>query len=160
MLNKINSVAKMYRLDPNLVRAICMQESDTNTWAMRYEPKWRYYLNPKYWARRGGSSRKTEFIAQATSWGLMQVMGTVAREYGFSGFLSELCDPMIGLNYGCKHLKAKIDRYRKTHSEEWAIQMGISAYNAGSARWSGLKFKNQKYVDSVMVHWNNLDKPK
>jgi soluble lytic murein transglycosylase-like protein len=40
------------------------------------------------------------------SFGLMQVMGEVARERGFKGkFLSALCDPEIGVPIGCEYLK-------------------------------------------------------
>ncbi|MGD0955720.1 MAG: hypothetical protein ABR953_02685 [Candidatus Acidiferrales bacterium] len=43
------------------------------------------------------------------SWGLMQVMGQVARKHGFTGkFLSALCDPVTALDIGCAALAAKI----------------------------------------------------
>lgn len=41
----------------------------------------------------------------------MQVMGEVAREFGFQGrFLSELLQPGTGLDVGCKVLKHKLDK--------------------------------------------------
>ena len=48
----------------------------------------------------------SEAYARGFSWGLMQVMGQVAREMGFDGtFLSALCDPEQGLAIGCKLLR-------------------------------------------------------
>jgi hypothetical protein len=41
-------------------------------------------------------------IARPISWGLMHVMGQVAREHGFAAmFLSVLCNSEIGLETGC-----------------------------------------------------------
>ncbi len=52
----------------------------------------------------------TEAYARGFSWGLMQVMGQVARETGFDVlFLSALCDPEQGLAVGCKVLRKKLD---------------------------------------------------
>ncbi len=70
-------------LDPALVCAVVEQESGWNPWAVRYEPLFfsRYvaslYTNNKVSA--------TEAYARGFSWGLMQVMGQVAREAGMAG---------------------------------------------------------------------------
>ncbi len=53
--------------------------------------------------------KETEARASAFSWGLMQTVGEVAREFGFAGkFLSELCDPGKGIDMGCKVLAHKL----------------------------------------------------
>jgi len=95
-------------LDPALVCAVVEQESAWNTWAMRFEPAFftKYvaslYTNNKVTA--------TEAYARGFSWGLMQVMGQVAREAGFDApFLAALCDPEQGLAIGCKVLRKKFD---------------------------------------------------
>lgn len=95
-------------LDPALVCAVVEQESAWNTWAIRYEPAFftKYvaslYTNNKVTA--------TEAYARGFSWGLMQVMGQVARETGFDApFLAALCDPEQGLAIGCKVLRKKLD---------------------------------------------------
>jgi len=95
-------------LDPALVCAVIEQESGWNPWAMRYEPAFfvkyvaNLYTNNKISA--------SEAYARGFSWGLMQVMGQVAREAGFDGtFLSALCDPEQGLTTGCKVLRRKFD---------------------------------------------------
>ena len=51
----------------------------------------------------------TEARARAFSWGLMQVMGQVAREHGFAdASLASLCDPAVGLEIGCRIFAAKL----------------------------------------------------
>jgi len=90
-------------LDPALVCAIVEQESAWDTHAMRYEPAFR----ARYVAPLG--LPPTEEIARSISWGLMQVMGQVAREHGFTGkFLSALCEPAQGLATGCAVFAAKL----------------------------------------------------
>src|SRR5713226_6066114 len=95
-------------LDAALVCAVVEQESGWNTWAMRYEPLFfAKYVASLYTNNKIGAS---EAYARGFSWGLMQVMGQVARETGFDAlFLSALCDPEQGLAVGCKVLRKKID---------------------------------------------------
>lgn len=97
------AMAQRYSLDPSLVCAIIEQESAWDAHAMRYEPLFRTrYVSPL-------GLPPTEEIARSISWGLMQVMGQVAREHGFAGkFLSELCEPGAGLEIGCAVLAAKL----------------------------------------------------
>ena len=93
-------------LEPALVCAVAEQESAWNPWAMRYEPAFfTKYVAPLYTNYKVTAS---EAYARGFSWGLMQVMGQVARETGFDGrFLSELCDPEQALAVGCKVLRKK-----------------------------------------------------
>jgi soluble lytic murein transglycosylase-like protein len=95
-------------LDPALVCAIVEQESGWNPWAMRYEPAFfAKYVANLYTNNKISAS---EAYARGFSWGLMQVMGQVARETGFdAAFLSALCDPEQGLATGCKVLRKKFD---------------------------------------------------
>lgn len=86
-----------------LVCAVVEQESAWDAHAIRYEPAFR----ARYVAPLGLTP--TEEIARSISWGLLQVMGQVAREHGFSGkFLSVLCEPAAGLDIGCAALAAKL----------------------------------------------------
>ena len=97
----------------------------------------------------------TERVGQMCSWGLMQVMGAVAREYGFKGYFPQLCDPVVGLRYGCLH----VTKFRAKYGQ-WSDV--IAAYNAGSPRreptnpWS---YVNQFYVNKVLTVWNGLEVP-
>lgn len=103
LTNLAKEIAGKYALEPALVCAIVEQESMWNPWAIRYEPAfYAHYVMPQ----RGLSA--TEAYARAFSWGLMQVMGEVAREEGFHGDLPSLCDPATGLDAGCTHFKRKM----------------------------------------------------
>ena len=95
-------------LDPAQVCAVVEQESAWNPWALRYEPTFfAKYVASLYTNNKVSAS---EAYARGFSWGLMQVMGQVAREAGFDAlFLSALCDPEQGLAVGCKVLRRKFD---------------------------------------------------
>ena len=107
------AAAATHQLDAALVCAICEQESAWNPWAIRYEPAFfAHYVAPQLTA---GKISNTEAQARAFSWGLMQVMGQVAREHNFgtapatgSASLSQLCDPTCGLEVGCTVFAAKL----------------------------------------------------
>jgi soluble lytic murein transglycosylase-like protein len=103
-----HDAARAHSLWPELVCAVVEQESSWNPWAMRYEADfYDRYILPQ--VVRGGLGDETEARARAFSWGLMQVMGQVAREHGFAGAsLGALCDPFAGLDVGCRVLAAKI----------------------------------------------------
>ena len=131
--------ARSLDVDPDLVFAIVMTESSGNPFAIRYEPQfYKRYVLPL------GLKDRTEATGRAISWGLMQVMGQVARERGFDGkYLSELCDPETGLYFGVLHLKGFFSRY----GDE---TRAIASYNAGSPRFEGGALVNQSYVDKVL----------
>jgi soluble lytic murein transglycosylase-like protein len=97
------AAAAQHRLAPTLVCAVVDQESSWDPFAMRYEPAFRArYVAPL-------QLTPSEEIARSISWGLMQVMGQLARERGFAGeFLTALCNPATGLSVGCAALAAKI----------------------------------------------------
>lgn len=124
-----------------LIKAICHQESGFSPWAIRFEPNYK-------WLFHADQATATEQNQQKTSWGIMQVMGAVARELGFKErFISKLCDPHTGIYYGSKHLA----NFYKQHGD-W--DKAISSYNQGSPRVEddGL-FVNQQYVNSVKNYW-------
>jgi soluble lytic murein transglycosylase-like protein len=100
--------AAVQSLDPALVCGVVEQESAWNPWAMRYEPAFfAKYVASLYTNNKVSAS---EAYSRGFSWGLMQVMGQVARENGFDAvFLSALCDPEQGLAIGCKVLRKKFD---------------------------------------------------
>jgi soluble lytic murein transglycosylase-like protein len=100
--------ADAHALWPELVCAIVEQESAWDPWALRYEPEfYEKYVAPQ--VARGAIDDVTESRARAFSWGLMQVMGQVAREHGFANEpLASLCDPAVGLEIGCRVFAAKL----------------------------------------------------
>src|SRR5260370_25956244 len=108
LLTLARKAAAAQALDPALVCAVVEQESAWNPWAIRYEP----LFFSKYVASLYTNNKiaATEAYARGFSWGLMQVMGQVAREASFDAlFLSTLCDPEQGLAVGCKVLRKQFD---------------------------------------------------
>jgi len=147
----VSKVSEKYGLEPELVHAVIQIESAGNRFAIRHEPQWSYYWSVRELAEQVGSSINTERSGQATSWGLMQVMGTVAREHGFRGWFPELCEVEGGIDYGCRHLKVMAERWGTDPARLYA------AYNAGSVRMTdGGMFVNQLHVDRFMRYYREL----
>src|SRR5271154_3314246 len=114
------TVASDHELDQALVCAVAEQESAWDSDAMRYVPEFRArFVAP--WRLP-----PTEEIARSISWGLLPVMGQVAREHGFQGkFLSALCDPSAGLQIGCAVLAAKLA------AADGNVPRGLALWNGG-----------------------------
>ena len=118
-------------LDPALICAIIEQESAWDPHAIRYEPAFR----TRYVAPLG--LPPTEEVARSISWGLMQVMGQVAREHGFAAkSLAALCDPAAGLAIGCAVFAAKL----RASADD--VQRALTVWN-GSA--------NASYAEQVFT---------
>lgn len=140
--DRISLAATRYNLDPVLVAAIIMQESGGCPDAFRMEPEWKWFWDVKlktpfrqlypneiltdkapadFHSLVGEPDQ--EWLAQKCSWGSMQLMGAAARELGYSApYLTGLCDPFDGLQWGCKKLAQCINSHGTA---------GISAYNSG-----------------------------
>lgn len=134
----IAETAQEHGVDPALALAIAETESGFDTFAARFEPGFRYL--DRQAKRPRTSSPQTEGNHQATSWGMMQVMGVVARELGHKGWLTELSLPDVGAMYGVMYLKKKLDKYSSL-----GLNSVISAYNAGQPITG-----NQSYVNKVL----------
>ncbi len=108
LISLARKIAAAHLLDPSLVCAVVEQESSWNSWAIRYEPMFfAKYVAPLFTNNKISAS---EAYARGFSWGLMQVMGQVARENGYGEpFLSTLCDPADALEIGCRVLRKKFD---------------------------------------------------
>ena len=132
-----------HSVSPELIFAFIKKESAFNVLAMRFEQNWKYLFDIETFAKLNKVSFNTEKSLQSHSWGLMQVMGTVARELGHRGSLLELLIPDVNLKYGILKYKQLLKKY---HTEECAI----SAYNQGNARrLPDGRFANFDYVEDV-----------
>ncbi len=138
----IIDAAKFASIDPLLALAIAEVESGGDQFAIRFEPGWKYHYNVDNFAKLCKISEDTERMLQACSFGIMQVMGTVARELGFEESLIKLSDARIGAKYGCLKL-SKLFKILKS------VDDVIAAYNAGSPLKRDGKYINQGYVDRV-----------
>ncbi len=139
----IINIARFNVVDIDLALAIAEAESQFDEYAARFEANWKYLLSVESFAKSSHISGDTERIFQMTSWGMMQVMGSVARELGHRVNLNMLTKPELGLKFGCLKLREVCKRYSKLDDQ-------ISAYNSGIPKLtvSG-QYYNQTYVNKV-----------
>lgn len=138
--------AQEFKLELELILAFIQVESGFYPYSHRFEPKWRYCLPDADIARlalHNRISEATERIDQMSSFGVMQVMGTFAREKHYTGNLADLYDPKYGIHFGCIKLKELFEKYPNSLDDV------ICAYNHGHAEQVGGLYVNQKYVDDV-----------
>lgn len=133
------SIAKIYGLNAQVICAQITVESAWNIYATRYEPTWKWLVDTTLCAKKAQTSEATEKVLQSCSWGLMQVMGSVARELGYEGPIPKLCDPEMGITYGCKKLRACLT----IHSN---LPDALASYNAGNPNYQAGK----NYAAKVM----------
>ena len=140
----INNLSDFNGVDGNLACAIAETESYFNELAVRFEANWKYLKAVESFARYAQISQDSERILQMCSWGMMQVMGSVARELGHRANLLELTKPEVGVRFGVLKLKDLMTKYQK-------IEDVVASYNAGSPRLLDTgKYVNQTYVNKVM----------
>lgn len=128
-------IAAKHNLSADVVCGMIEREATENQWATRFEPGFlaRYVL-PQYTA---GKLDVTETYTRSMSWGVMQIMGETAREFGFAGkYLSELCDPPVGIEYACRKLA---DCLKRSGGD---VSAALEMYNGGS---------NAKYAAEVLA---------
>jgi hypothetical protein len=162
----ITTHAALYGLSPQLVAALVAVESTGNPWAWNPEPRYRYFWNvslrspfrkvtdaeiasetpPADFPALAGDPDQ-EWWAQQASWGLMQVMGAVAREKGLKlPFLTQLCDPAVNLSIGCQHLRSLM---------VWSDgnpTRALAAYNGGKVGNSMPPYRNASYAIKVLAN--------
>lgn len=145
--SQIIALAPRFKIEPELIAAIIEVESAGTSYAVRYEPKWVYLIDVLTFSKLLGITEDTERTLQMCSWGVMQVMGSVARQHGFNGYLNRLSEDYFGVYYGCTHLQWL------SNSHGWKDDDLISAYNAGHPnKDSSGNYLNKKYVENVK-HW-------
>lgn len=165
------AAAERHGLPPDMVLAVITIESSWEPYAWNPEPRYRYLWDvrqrrpfraltsdevtskfpPSDFSTLAGDADQ-EFWGQQASWGLMQVMGAVAREHGFRGaYLPMLCDPLLNLEYGCKHLAMQ---YRWARSN---ITQTLAAYNGGRGGNVKPPYRNAAYALKVQQKMTNLE---
>lgn len=135
----IESVAAQRQLDPDLLESQVLVESSDDPWAFRFEPAfYDRYLRGKpagaVWGPLG-----------ACSYGLLQILGTVAQELGFSGPPTDLFIPAYNLHWGA----LKLARLRDQCNGD--IHSALAAYNGGLVGNVLSPRRTQGYVDKVLA---------
>jgi soluble lytic murein transglycosylase-like protein len=159
----IAAAAGAVRVPADLIEAIVIVESSGNPYAFNPEPRYRYLWNiatnepfrnltsdelaskvppPDFRALAG--DRDQEWWGQSVSWGLMQIMGALARELGFRGpYLSELCRADLNLRLGSLHV-ANLMRWANGDERK-----AVGAYNAGLGGFASTA--GRAYADKVLM---------
>jgi soluble lytic murein transglycosylase-like protein len=141
--------AEEFGIEPALVLAFVMVESSGNPLATRYEANfYKRYIAPML---HENAISLEEATGRATSYGLIQIMGQVAREKGFKESFETLLIPEVGLHWGLKHLKRFIKKYPDN------LDDAIASYNAGSPRKKADgNYVNQGYVNKIHRAWKQM----
>ena len=135
------TAAAQHSLNAALICAIVEQESACDPHAIRYEPAFR----TRYVAPLG--LPPTEEVARSISWGLMQVMGQVARGHNFTAkALAALCDPATGLAIGCAVFAAKL---RASANDGDASGVAANVVHRALELWNG--GVNTSYAAQVLA---------
>jgi soluble lytic murein transglycosylase-like protein len=149
--NAITYYSHFHKIDPDLIASIIYCESRGEPRAYRFEPGFfeRYIQGkpvgdiPGYWPPQNLVSRETEAMARSTSWGVMQVMGQVAREHGYRGdYLHELTDIRESIKYGTEKLGKCLKRSGN-------LREAIARYNGDIHSEAA-----QKYAQKVLAVLN------
>ena len=143
------TMAQRHGLPVDLVTAVVLTESSGQTHAYRHEPAfWRRYLEGKPEWDGANPARVS------ASYGLMQVMFPVAVEFGYARHdpPEYLFVPLIGLDYGCKVLRERMD---------WAkgdVRAALASYNGGKGgNAPGGLLRNAAYADKVERMRHRID---
>jgi hypothetical protein len=149
MLLEIKTIIKeecaRHGLDHEIIQAIAEVESGGVGKAARYEKHYAYYYKDAEFAKLQKITLETERAFQKTSWGVLQLMGGTARWIGYSSWLPDLCDPRVGILWGCMYYKRVCDKHLYLNEK-------IASFNAGSIRKKADgTLVNQAYVDKVLA---------
>lgn len=147
----IDLYASLFLLDSKLVKAVIQAESDWRTHAVRYEKSYVYLYKVDELAKKHSVTSGTLEMLQKSSWGLMQVMGAVAMEYGLNELPSALVRPEVGIYFGCLHLESMKHKWGNDPFDIYA------AYNAGAVRKDNQgEYRNKSAMDRFRKIYNKL----
>lgn len=150
----IEAAAAAADLDPALVAGVVLAESGGLTHAYRYEPGfWKRYKLAEQPAYRDQNPRRW-----AASYGLLQILGTTARELGHAGSPEALFEPSCGLRWGCAYLRACLEWAQKFEAPDRdTLISALAAYNGGrSSAQKPPSPRNAPYALRVLAHIQHL----
>lgn len=151
----VREVAPTQGIEARTLLAFIAQESAGRAEVTRYEALWKRFVDVTQWSKTTGISALTEYHEQAISWGLMQVMGSRARELGFRGLLPELVAPAAGIHWGALCLKDLARRFNLPRVPVISLSEELAcAYNHGSPqRKPNGEWVVEDYVTSIFAHY-------
>ena len=136
--------AKEFKIAPELFIALILNESSGNPLATRWERRFYIrYICDKPLHQIGGNQpaeidnyqETIERLCRAYSWGLCQIMGQTAREFGFRGrSLWELLDSDTNTKLGAQIFAHKRDQALKKNpnaTDQERDRLTLLAYNGG-----------------------------
>lgn len=153
---EIEKIALDYNLDPRLVEAVVITESNGNTDAFTFEPDyWNRTMKPQK-QFVGANPRRV-----SSRYGLMQVMYPVAVERGFSSDTQPefLFVPEVNLIWGCVHLRFLLDWAAEfTATPQQQLEAALASYNGGRGgnKPTDTPLRNASYVRKVLTNLNIL----
>lgn len=155
-LDQIEFFANKYGLEFDFVCALIQTESRGDPFTIRFEPYYKWLYKPDeikiIYDRQGKFiSTDTMYMCQKTSWGCMQVMGSLFFElsyhvqFGYEMLPQSMLETEIGLEVGCNYMRKLIEKYKIRN-----IDAMYAAYNRGSVKLLNGKFINQDNVNNFM----------
>lgn len=146
----IEEMTEKYGVSSRVVYALIKVESGGDPFATRFEPRYKAFYKQREFAQENLITVKTEEVHQATSWGLMQVMGGTARRLGLQAPIPVLIDPANNIEFACKLLQELQERYPK-NVWDWA-----AAYNRGSVKLEDGDYVNARYVRKFKGYYDQV----
>lgn len=148
------TMAKKYRLEKTLLKAMATVESALDVRAYRHEPE---FFEQHLSLQDAWKDKDPEIVS--ASYGLFQIMFTTAWQLGFRGQAEDLYNPVINTELGAKLLRQLVDRIRTTNNIHlWPLDIAICRYHGGSKGNPGNDgtLMDQGYLDKVKAKYWGL----
>lgn len=123
--------ADRYKINHTFLVAVAKTESEFNQYAQRFEPAYPWLYSVKELSEILKVNRSTMEGFQRMSYGVFQIMGAVAYEYGFRDWPGKLFDYELNCKYACEHINRLQRRFEVFTPEEM-----YASYNSGKPRKS------------------------
>jgi hypothetical protein len=145
----IRAAAYAHAVPPTLVAALVLKTSGGAFWKSELRPTFPLgrIVTPELFAKKHGTSVRTEVLAQMHTYGYLQLVGAAARWLGFEGHLPQVALPETGLLWGCKYLAWVLAKH--------GLESGIAAFAvAGEPALRSVtdleRLVNQEFVADVL----------
>ena len=146
------TMAKKYRLEKNVLKAMALIESKLDVRAYQYEPE---FFEQALKLQDAWKDKDPKIVS--ASYGLFQIMFTTAWQLGFRGQAEDLYNPVINTELGAKLLRQLMDRVRSTPNISlWPLEIALARWHGGSTGNPGTDglLQDQVYVDRVRgAYW-------